>query len=158
MNPIKAWNSFFRQFETDKARLMRFWLTREMVHISEFISGEYVCTRCNMSTLVPELPGEFKDFDADPDRGGDGIAICKKCVGTGKYKKTKEFKQLQQEAEEARNESSRLFGELCQNKDWPWYKGEIRKVNDRMIEISRKALLLVTPTKNCLASEIAKKK
>lgn len=158
MGSKSALTLFFKQFETGKARTMHSWV-RYLVWIHELVTGEHVCTKCNMSTLVREYPGEFRDFDADPDQGGDGVPLCTICVGTGKFKKDSKFKKLQEAAKEAREDSYRLLGQVIENDNWQWYYGEIRKVNVRLMDCAREALAQIKyPAKNCLATLLAKSK
>lgn len=101
-----------------------------------------------LSNLLGEIPGEFLDFDADSEHGGDGIPLCSECLGTGKITTDdSQFTQLCQEVKSLRNESFQI-----QCKKPTGYLKRLNEINDRLIAIAIEALgIIKNPIKGCLA-------
>lgn len=147
-------SSFFKACETEKAKMLHDNVKKFIQQIIGFVVGEYICDRCGMSTLIPEIPGEFLDFDADHDRGGDGIPLCSGCLGTGKVIKSKRFKKLSKEVSKIRSKS---LGIQINKAKQPWadVRNQVDEINNRLIEIAKEGLAQVRyPVKGCLALEL----
>lgn len=145
-----------RKLETKKAKWQYSKVGRFFLKILEIIQGEYFCDRCNMSLIVREIPGEFKDFDADDNQGGIGIPLCSGCLGTGKVKEAPEFQKLRKEVSGIRGYNLSLQINAAKIPDW---KKQVQANNKRLIEIAKRGLELIKyPSKGCLARELAERK
>jgi len=148
---------FFKSSRTKKAKLLESKL-RFFLKIWELLTGEYLCGMCSRSTFLRELPGEFRDFDADDERGGSGVPLCTQCLGTNKFKKTLEFQKLQEEARKIRSDSFTLQIKASEERKWnEASKAQLRKYNARLSEIAKEALGQIKyPTRGCLAKILQK--
>ena len=147
---VQAPNLFFEKIETNKLRLLQSRWGMFLLGIYEILTGEKICRKCNRCEWLRELPGEFRDFDADDEFGADGIPLC-----TGKYQKTPEFKKLQKIAEDTRNKNYELTGKFMESLDSPEYRSGVREVNAQLKKIAVEALgLIKRPAKYCLGQHL----
>ncbi|EKE11186.1 MAG: hypothetical protein ACD_15C00133G0037 [uncultured bacterium] len=158
MKKIISSETFFQSFRTKKAMLLGSrW--RHLTRFLEWFTGEHICDKCNMSTLVSEYPGEFRDWDADDEWGGDGTPLCTRCLGTGKYRKDEFFKDLQERAGIIRSDNFQAVRDYLIDRgiSSEEYWEKIRRNNKALYEISQQALgRLKYPDKRCLAIELQK--
>jgi hypothetical protein len=123
------------------------------------------CATDSSVKLLYEIPGKFLDFDADPERGGDGIPLCSNCLGTGRVINNSQFIDMQKEVSLIR---SATFRQYVNEEKFPieqWQEEfrinrapKVKENNLRLVEIAKAALLLVAePVKGCFALELAKK-
>jgi hypothetical protein len=150
------WSLFFNKLETKKAKWFYSKAGRILLETLGFITGEYICGSCNISRFIRERPGEFRDFDADHEQGGDGVPLCSGCLGTGKFQKTTEFKKLQEEISRIRKESFALQMKASQEKKWDEaYKKKLKDLNNQLSAVAKRGLELIRyPSKGCLAKEL----
>lgn len=107
----------------------------------------------NTSRLILECPGELRDFDADEEFGGDGVALCPKCLGTGiVILNSSRFLSLSLEVSEIRRRS--LDIQCSKPQGW---QDELQSFNDRLKAIAREGLVLVKwAVGGCLALQLSK--
>ncbi len=112
------------------------------------------CFRCN--TLPGEIPGMYLDFDADPEKGGEGVPLCPVCLGTGKVLRTPGWIRLQKEAELIRAGS--LYLQLNdQGLPREKIRAGLQELNGRLKKIAAEALGLIGgPVPDCFALRLRK--
>lgn len=119
---------------------------------------EKTCTQCNQSALIRELPGQFRDFDADKElHGTTGLSLCSSCLGTGKIINSPEFQALSKEISKIRSNNLGIQMQLAK-KEVTLQKclEAVVKNNQRLREIARRGLELVkNPIEGCYAKTIA---
>lgn len=111
------------------------------------------CNKCCRSSIMIEIPGQFRDSDADDLCGSVGIPLCNKCLGTGRYiTDNEEFLRLQKEVAGIRLKSFEIQLGAKSNKRW---RNEVADLNLRLKEIALRSLdMIEKPSRNCLALQI----
>lgn len=127
------------------------WISDEVARIYKS-SEEYDCTQCAQSSILREIPGQFRDFDADEIHGTCGIPLCSKCIGTGRRIEAAEFLALSKEVSKLRSSNSGIQYNAAGNKNW---RIQVEANNELLVELARKALEIVRqPVRNCLAIKL----
>jgi hypothetical protein len=128
------------------------WIRDEVARIY-LHAEEHDCTQCAQSVIVPEIPGQYRDFDADMELHGTvGIPLCSSCLGTGRSIASVEFSTLKHQVSMIRTANLGIQAKAAENSGW---RIQVEANNERLVEIARRALEIVKqPNKKCLAMKL----
>lgn len=119
------------------------------------------CPLCSSNNI----PGCFQDNDSDPDSGGNGMPVCKKCLGTGLIPMDNLLSKIFSD-----EQLLSIWGKLSlrvgclrdDNLSLKIFRNDIRKIknnNLELLEIMKKALDILgrKRLKDCYASSFIQK-
>jgi len=139
----------------DKIYCRRAWTPKFSKTYKNSMLKTRKCDMCNQSEIVPEYPGEFRDFDADDMFGGGGLAVCSSCIGTGVVPMSSDtlisWDKMSQEVREIRNNNFKI---QCAHE----FNG-VKTNNKKLLVLMKKAREIIGSDlpEDCYANRFIKK-